>query len=246
MVLFTCPKLLPGWDWSGLSSEWQKKEKAMRSWRGVVPLALAAVLMLPGTASAQLDARDAPTVSGPLNAGQKGCDGGKEMHQGELVARVRLCYRIFLFDVDSEDSENRDYGVVWLQSNVDAEPGWCATAVRTSALISKGGSTHDYAPSDEIKAQDKKTVTRTLKVDAQGNADQNGKITQSFTMIPKRVTPTLTRNGDKERFKLIWNGSSARNLGFATGVEISWAQSDGSPQIDPKLTYDFTAESQGC
>jgi hypothetical protein len=217
----------------------------MKSKRTVFVLALASSLAFPGLASAQLDARDAPTTSGPLTAGEKGCDGGKEMHEGDLVARVRLCYRVFLFDPDSEDSEGRDYGVIWLQSSVDAEPGWCTTAVRTSALISEGGRAHDYSPAAKITADGRKRVKRTLKVDAQGNADQNGRITQSFVIFPKRVVPRLSKGGE-QRFKLIWRGSTARRLAFATGVEISWPAAGGSPQIDPKLTYDFAAEPQGC
>jgi hypothetical protein len=218
----------------------------MRSWRVVVPLALVVVLAIPGTAGAQLDARDAPDVTGPLDNGQKGCDGGKEMHQGDLVARVRLCYRVFLFDVDSEDDQERDFGVIWLQANVDAEPGWCTTAVRTSALITDGGETHDFIPADKVRTQDKKRVKRTLRVDAQGNADQVGRITQSFMLFPKAATPSVKNKSDGERFKLTWEGSSARNLGFATGVELSWDQAEGSPKIDPKLTYDFTAAARGC
>ena len=218
----------------------------MRSWRAMVPLALLVVVAFPGTAGAQLDARDAPSVSGPLTGGQKGCDGGKEMHQGDLVARVRLCYRVFLFDVDSEDDQNRDFGVIWLQSNVDAEPGWCTTAVRTSALITEGGTTHDFTPADKVGTNDKKRVKRTLRVDAEGNADQIARVTQSFVLFPDNVTPTVRNQNGGERFKLKWEGSSARNLGFATGVELSWDQAEGSPQIDPKLTYDFSAEPQGC
>jgi hypothetical protein len=217
----------------------------MKSRRIVMALVLVGTLALPAMASPQLDARDDPTTSGPLTAGQKGCDGGKEMHEGDLVARVRLCYRVYLFDPDSEDSEGRDYGVIWLQSNVDAEPGWCTTAVRTSALISEGGKAHDYSPAAKITADARKRVKRTLKVDAQGNAEQNGRITQSFVMFPKRVVPTLSTGGE-QRFKLIWRGSTARKLAFASGVEISWPPAGGSPQIDPKLTYDFAAKPQGC
>jgi hypothetical protein len=167
------------------------------------------------------------------------------MHEGDLVARVRLCYRVFLFDPDSEDNENRDYGVIWLQSNVDAQPGWCTTAVRTSALVSEGGKGHDFSPSEKITANGRKRVKRTLKVDAEGNAAQNARVTQSFVLFPKSVVPTLKKGVD-HRFKLTWNGSTARNLAFATGLEISWPSAGGSPQIDPKLTYDFSAEPQGC
>jgi hypothetical protein len=220
----------------------------MRSRRIALPIAVLAILALPGQAFAQLDARDAPNTSGPLTAasGLRGCDGGKEMHQGEVVARVRLCYRVFLFDPDSEDSAGRDYGVIWLQSNVDAEPGWCTSAVRTSALVSEGGRAHDYSPGAEITAQGRKRVKRTLKVDAQGNAEQNARVTQSFVMFPNKATPTLRRQDGGQRLKLRWRGFSGRNLGFATGLEMSWPASGGSPQIDPKLTYDFSAEPTGC
>jgi hypothetical protein len=220
----------------------------MKPRRIAVPIVVLAILALPGQAFAQLDARDAPTTSGPLSSPSslRGCDGGKEMHEGELVARVRLCYRVFLFDPGSEDSAGRDYGVIWLQSNVDAEPGWCTSAVRTSALISDGGRAHDFSPSDEITAQGRKRVKRTLKVDAEGNADQNARITQSFVMFPDKATPTLKRQGGGQRLKLTWRGLSARNLGFATGLEMSWPASGNSPQIDPKLTYDFSAEPTGC
>ena len=218
----------------------------MNAWWKAVLLALFAVVALPAQAFGQLDARDAPETHGPLTAGQKGCDGGKEMHQGAMIALVRLCYRLYLFDPDSEDSAGRDYGVIWLQSTVDAEPGWCTSAVRTSALVTRGGRGHDYAPSDEIRAEDKKRVRRTLKVDAQGNADQNGRITQSFVMFPNKATPTLRRQDGGQRLKLTWTGYSARNLGFATGLELSWPADGTNPQIDPKLTYDFTADPNGC
>ncbi|MGH2753343.1 MAG: hypothetical protein ACRDLB_02815 [Actinomycetota bacterium] len=218
----------------------------MRMRRVALPLVLVALMAIPADAADQLDARDAPETTGPLEAGEKGCDGGTEKHEGEVVARVRLCYRLFLVNVEEEDDEERDFGAIWLQSTVDAKRGWCTTAVRTSALVSSDGTIHARTPSRRITAKRARSVTRGLKIDAQGALADAAKISQDFIVYPKRTVPSLNALGDGERFKLTWKGSTARPLGFAMGAELSWAQADGSPQIDPKLTYDFSAKPNGC
>ena len=166
----------------------------MRSRRAVGVLALASILAFPELASAQLDARDAPTHSGPLNAGQRGCDGGKEMHEGNLVAHVRLCYRVFLFDPDSEDSAGRDYGVIWLQSNVDAEPS------RLSLL-----ATYPRHISPEPAATipfGEGTVSQQITVDEKSQATVRIPVNFTYSGIGAAGRALLKRRRDKGRKRL--------------------------------------------
>ncbi len=190
----------------------------------------------------QLDAQKAPTVTGPLTGGEPSCDEAEAIDEDteEVVAMVKLCVRLYALDPGAEQDEANDYGVLWLQSNVDASPGWCANEVNTSALIGAGGAVTQYSPAIRLSPAKKEEITVRLKVDAEGNATENARLAQELLLFPRRFTMAVAPTEEGTMVRGQWKGSAGRKLAFATATEISFPAGVGSPEMNPELTYSFT------
>jgi hypothetical protein len=216
----------------------------MKAPRVVSALLVLLVLAPVAQAAEQLDARTAPEVQGPLGGGDPSCRRQVESKDDKTVAVVRLCSRLYAFGSGSETDEANDYGVLWLQSNVDAAKGWCAVEVNTSAAIGEGGAVYDTAPGSRRKTTKRKRITVSLTVDAQGEATETGSLSQSLVLLPRRMKPIIEPTNQGTDFTLKWVGSAGRKVASAAGVEMSWPAGIGSPTIEPTLTYRFEKKGE--
>lgn len=208
-----------------------------RRLRGPLAAALGAALVvgIPSPAAGQLDARREPTVTGPLTAlgdGKK-CRATKYEVEGEIVARAKICLFLYSFDPDSEDDEERDYGVMWAQTNVDTGGGWCAFRVHTEVYIPEDMPMHAKVPrAQEIPKR--KKVTWTLNVDAEGHADDEATVKKSLTLYPRELSRSRRDAGDdRDLVRVTWRGETAEKLGFVSGFEVSWPEDEGPPDAVP-------------
>lgn len=202
----------------------------------VVSILLASALLSSSAVAAQLDARDEPSVSGPLSVGKQDCERDAERRGSRVVLRVRLCYDLFLLDPAAEGDSQRDYGALWLQTNLDPAPGWCVTEARTSALVDPTAALTGSAPNTKQPGTRKRVASR-LKVDAGGQATETAAITQRFNLYPRVLRAITSETANGRRFTARWRGSSGKELAFAAGIEVAWAQGEGSPPITPSLRY---------
>lgn len=216
----------------------------MKALRTAIALIVLALLASAATAAGQLDARTAPQTEGPLTGGDASCRRQVETKDDRTVAVVRLCSRLYALAPASETDEANDYGVLWLQSNVDAAKGWCAVEVNTSATIGEGGAVYDTAPGSRRRANKRKRIEVSLTIDAQGEATETAKASQSLIMFPRQMKPIIEPTNQGTDFTLKWVGSVGRKLAFAGGIELSWPAGIGSPAIEPTLTYRFEKKGE--
>lgn len=209
-----------------------------RRLRGPLAGALTAALVvaLASPAAGQLDARTEPVVSGPLTAlgdGKK-CRATKYEVEGEVVARAKICLFLYAFDPESEDDGERDYGVMWAQTNVDTGGGWCAFRVHTEIYIPEDMPMHAKVPRAQEIAKRKK-VTWTLKVDAEGHAAEAASVKKGLTLFPDALSRSrrMDESSGSDLVRVTWRGQTAEKLGFVSGFEVSWPEDDGPPDAVP-------------
>lgn len=212
--------------------------------RALTALALVMLVASASPAAArQMNARDEPVLMGPLQTSEPICEKATERHgtgnDSEVVAKVKLCTRLIELDPTTEDDDLRDYGILWLQSNVDARNGWCATKVDTSAHIREAGMVHNYVPVRKHKIAKKTKTTLRMVPDAEGHATENAEVSQTFILRKGAFRPIATPTERGTRVIARWKGSSATKLAFALGVEVSWGAGVGSPRMEPGLDYGF-------
>lgn len=207
-----------------------------RRLRGPLAGALIAVFVagLTPPAAGQLDARAEPVVTGPLTTlgdGKK-CRATKYEVDGDVVARAKICLFLYAFDPDMEDDEDRDYGVMWAQTNVDTRGGWCAFKVNTEVSVPKDMPMHAKVPRAR-KIRARKKVTWKLKVDAEGNASEEATVKKRLTLYPRSLSRSRRDGGDFDLVRVTWRGETAQKLGFVSGFEVSWPEDDGPPDAVP-------------
>ena len=208
-----------------------------RRLRGPLAGALCAALVvaLASPAAGQLDARTEPVVTGPLTAlgdGKK-CRATKYEVEGEVVARAKICLFLYAFDPEKEDDADRDYGVMWAQTNVDTGSGWCAFKVHTEVYIPEDMPMYAKVPRAQEIAKRKKVV-RKLAVDAEGHAAEEASVKKGLTLYPRSLS--RSRRGAEDGPDLVrvtWQGETAQKLGFVSGFEVSWPEADGPPDAVP-------------
>jgi hypothetical protein len=197
----------------------------------VAAMCLAVSLFSVGPAHAdQLNAKDDPKVSDNLESQGRKCATEKDTHDGEVVAVVKACQRFYILDTEAETNEERDYGVLWLQSTINPKPGWCTTSGSSDIVFSSRIRLESRAPDAEETAKRSKRLKTTLSVDADGNASTPGSISQTSTLHPDKQTPSVKRREKSTKFRLQWTGSSGAELAFVSGVQVSWSTEEGPPQ----------------
>lgn len=202
---------------------------------GAVTAALVAALAAP--AAGQLDARSEPMVSGPLTplGDGKKCRATKYEVDGEVVARAKICLFLYSFDPESEDDDERDYGVMWAQTNVDTGGGWCAVRVHTEVYIPDDMPMHAKVPRAQ-QVDERKKVTWRLGVDAEGHAAEEASVKKALTLFPRSLSRSRRADESYEDTDLVrvsWRGETAEKLGFVSGFEVSWPEDEGPPDAVP-------------
>lgn len=189
---------------------------------------LAFVIVAAGAAWGQLQARENPRVRGPLGRVGGSCSTNRDRANGEVVVVSKSCGDYYLFNSSAENSPNRDFAVIWLQSNVDPRPGWCATEVK-SVIRAPRGSRIEAAKPRGMRTNERQFVTTRLVANANGTADENGVIKNGFVLYPNRVKREL----EGHKFKLTWRGRKSKEVAFAMGVEISFPDNE-PPEANPR------------
>lgn len=214
--------------------------KSGRTWTKIVLAAVTGMLLAaPAGAASQMDATDNPEVSGELEAATENCQKRNEKHQGAVVARGKTCLRIYTYDPAAETDTERNYGVAWLQSNVNSRLGWCAAKVIANIDLPETFEVHTRAPrSMDIKR--KKVYETVLTPDAGGNAAETAEetsIRQEQILYPRNVRTRVTK--ETNIFRLKWRGLRDEKLGFASGVEVSWASDSTPDNVSYRLNYEL-------
>jgi hypothetical protein len=186
----------------------------------------------------QMEAREAPEVSGPLSRQSLECQTQRERFEGNVVAVGRTCLRIFILDPNSETDVDRDYGVVWLQSTLDSSGGWCATKVLSDVNLPHDVTIERRVPRGLTEIGRRKRLTSRLVASANGSASTNGEVKQTYTAFPNSIR-TSVQHAEFQVFRLRWLGSDERKLGFASGAEISWDENNAPGGISFRLNYEL-------
>ncbi|MDQ3985887.1 MAG: hypothetical protein M3280_05245 [Actinomycetota bacterium] len=189
--------------------------------RFVVIMALVAVVAAAAPAGAQMRAGENPTVRGPLNRRGGDCDGDRVGPDGVVAVALRSCTDWYAFDPDRENNPNKDFDVVWLQTTVDAQNGYCAKEVRSIVRVPRGSRIIKRAPRFHRIDSHERMVTK-LVATAGGAADDNAVVRNGYGVYPRSIRPEL----DGRKLTLTWKGNTARPLAFAVGVEISFDADD--------------------
>ena len=203
---------------------------------------LIALAALPTTGAqavlpAQTDARTDPVVTGPLVLSDKACSRAEERLLGELVAHTRTCIRLYTFNNNQETNPQRDYGVAWLQANVNAENGWCATTVRTDLKIPDGVAIHKRNPVALRTAAQPKVITNKMSTTAGNNSMSKASVSQRYIFRPRKAERVLANGGATQR--LVWTGKTPAKLFFQTGVVFSWNILESLGQFRSGLGFRF-------
>jgi hypothetical protein len=178
----------------------------------------------------QLQARDDPKVSENLVAQGRKCATERDEHRDEVVAVVKACQRFFTLDPASESNEARDYGVFWLQTTIEPRAGWCVTSAKSDMVFPARAKVVARTPEADESAKKSKRLKTELTADAGGNASTAGSISQTSTLYPDKQVPSLTKREKTTQFRVLWTGSSDKQLAFVSGVHISWSTEDGPPK----------------
>lgn len=218
--------------------------------RNVTKVALAAaiavLLLVPSTSGAatQMNATDDPRVTGDLELQTDGCRSQQEKYRGEIVARGKTCLRIYTYDSASESDMTRNYGVVWLQSNLNSSRNWCGSEVLSDVDLPGNIRVESRDPRSVDVNRNAKPYETSITVEAGGNVSSptEAKISQDQLLYKDRVT-TRVQSGNV--FRLKWTGLESDKLGFASGAEISWAEADSPGAISFRLNYQLS-RGRGC
>jgi hypothetical protein len=185
----------------------------------------------------QLDAFDRPEVIGPLTLDTRNC-GRRETRsvQGDIVAFAKSCLHFYLLDDGAETNPRRNYGIIWVQTNVNARRNWCTTAARNVIDVPRKARLHAHSPRKKKVASRRNVLTR-LVASAQDTARRVAKIRRDY-LLYSDVLRGRTRD-ERRSFETLWQGSSTKKLAFVSAIEVSWRSGQGPPQtVRSRLGYE--------
>jgi hypothetical protein len=119
-----------------------------------------------------------------------------------------------------------------MQSNVDARRRWCATEAKSVISFPRRVRVLGTTPGDR-GASRSRLVRARLRVDNATN--KAATIQNAFRLYPRVMRTGMTNDGTS--FQATWRGSTRRALGFALGVELSWAEGDVPPSTGSLLDF---------
>lgn len=192
----------------------------------------------------QMDARDDPEVTGPLNRRSTECKTQREGFEGNVVAVGKTCLRIYTLDPSSETDMARDYGVVWLQSNLNSSRDWCAVKVLSDVNLPADVTVEHKVPRGYLKIDRRKRYDAQLTVTANGNTTEGASISQRAYLYPREIRTSARIIETQRVFRLKWLGSSEEKLGFPSGAEISWEQGNAPRGISFRLNYELRQKTR--
>jgi hypothetical protein len=211
----------------------------MRSrFRCLLPLMVLG-LLAPTNAEAaqQLDAFDRPRVFGPLTLETRNCGHRRTRNaEGDVVALAKSCLNFYLLDPTAETNSRRDYGIVWVQTNVNARRNWCTTSARGVIEVPRRARLHQHSPATKRVSSRRRVLTR-LVATAQGSARRVAKISRRY-LLYSNVLRGRPRD-ERRSFQIRWRGSSTAKLAFVSAIEVSWRSAQGPPKsVRSTLNYE--------
>ena len=223
------------------------KRKYGRNVTTMVLLAMVAGVLLvpsPSGAATQMNATDDPRVTGDLELQTDGCRSQQENYRGQVVAKGKTCLRIYTYDSASEDDTSRNYGVVWLQSNLNSSRGWCGSEVLSDVDLPSNVRVESREPRTVNVNRNAKPYETSVTAGAggQSTSETEAAVSQDQLLYKDSVT-TKVQSGNV--FRLKWTGLESDKLGFASGAEISWAEEDSPGAISFRLNYQLS-RGRGC
>jgi hypothetical protein len=200
-------------------------------------LVLGFLVPTPAAGARQRDASDSPRITGPLTPETRECGRRKTREQsGDVVAVAKSCLYFYSFDPSKEANVRRDYGVIWLQTNVNARQGWCTTSISSDIDVPARARLHSHKPTLK-EASSKRRVFTGLLLNARDSAVNDASIGRRFVLY-SRTMRGLVR-ADRTIFRTVWYGRSSRKLATVSGIEVSWRASEGPPEsLTSRLGYD--------
>jgi hypothetical protein len=210
----------------------------MRSrFRCLLPLMVLGLLTPTNAAAAQqLDAFDRPKVFGPLTLDTRNCGRRQTANTvGDVVAGAKSCLSFYLLDPAADINPRRDYGIIWVQTNVNARRNWCTTSVRGAIHVPRRARLHAHSPTTK-RASGKRQVLTRLVATAQDPAHRVAKIRRRYLLYSEvlRGRPRDARRS----FQIRWRGSSTAKLAFVSAIEVSWRSGLGPPRsVRSTLNY---------
>ena len=189
-----------------------------------------------GAQTAQMDADDDPKVAGPLELRTDDCRRQHESFQGQTVASGKTCLRIYTYDPGAEADTARNYGIAWLQSNLNSSRGWCGAVVQSDIDLPEDITVESKAPKNLDLAR-RRTYKTAIATDALGSGGEDGTVEQEQILYPRKVRTRVIE--DSNVFRLRWAGLRDDKLGFASGAEISWAADQAPGGIQYRLNYEI-------
>lgn len=213
-------------------------KRTNRSATKVTVLVVGALMMIPTVSAAptQMDAGDDPRVSGALELETDGCRRQREKFRGQVVAKGKTCLRIYTYDPDAETDDARNYGVVWLQSNLNSRRRWCGAKVLSDVELPGNITVESRAPRT-LRLKRRRAYETVLTAQAGGHAttETETSVEQDQVLYPEKIRTRVLR--DKNVFRLKWVGLEKAKLGFASGAEISWPAGATLDGISFRLNY---------
>ena len=197
--------------------------------------ALLIAVSLVGSASAnapkstQLDAKTRPNTTGPIELVDSQCSTGTHSSGGSTVATSKTCLYLYGMEQFSELDVRNDYGVAWLQTNLQGVGGWCVSSVKNRISVEGEINVVDQTPADTTGTPSGKKVTPSVTISA-GLAPTPASVSQSFKLYPDKMKSDVqAADSDTTTATLSWAGKQSKKLAFATGVAYSWDLLDGPP-----------------
>ena len=193
-----------------------------------------------GAVAEQMNAAEDPEVTGNLELRSDDCRSQQEKDSaGNVIAQGKTCLRVYSYSPAAETDTERNYGVAWLQSNVNSRAGWCAAVVESDIDLPKVVQMESKAPKS-MELGRRKTYETVLTTDAAGNGTEEASVKQSQILFPRSVRTSVIEDSNVVRLK--WRGLENLKLGFASGAEISWPV-DEEPRITFRLNYELKKAS---
>lgn len=212
----------------------------------LLPAMIAGVVLVPSTSGAatQMNATDDPKVTGDLELQTDGCREQQEKYRQQVVAKGKTCLRIYTYASTSEDDAERNYGVVWLQSNLNSSRGWCGSEVLSDVDLPNNVRVESREPRTVDVNRNAKQYETSVTAEAgeQSTSETEATVSQHQLLYKEKVT-TKVQSGNV--FRLKWTGLESDKLGFASGAEISWAEDDSPGAISFRLNYQLS-RGRGC
>jgi hypothetical protein len=216
----------------------------MRSRFGCLLPLLLLGLLVPTPPSAaqqaqQLDAFDRPRVFGPLTLDTRNCGRRETTNvKGTIVAFAKSCLHVYLLDESAETNPRRNYGIVWVQTNVNARRNWCTTSARSAIDVPREARLHAHSPGRKRVSTRRQVLTR-LVATAQDTALRVAKV-RRYYLLYSDVLRGRTR--DRRRsFETLWRGTSTKKLALVSAIEVSWSAEQGPPRsVRSRLDYEVS------